>query len=148
MATNYRIGQIVEIRSPINGSDVQKGDLGTVTRTPYRFSGEWWIDVLWHRLEEERFMLPSMIRLYDDPMDKLNQSAGAGETIRALSTVINATLPHALEDVTRDLERACMEREDIRAFSWSVKLRCFERALKELWREEGREDDDEEEGGG
>ena len=38
MATNYRIGQIVEMTWESDAGDVQKGDLGTVLSTPYRFS--------------------------------------------------------------------------------------------------------------
>ena len=118
MATNYRIGQIVEVTDP--WGHVLKGDLGTVVSKPYRFidGAPWMVDVLPHRLDG-RFCVPiPNIRLYDNPMDRPNRSAGAGQTIRALSTVINQTLPHALEEVTRDLERARMEKEDLRTKSF------------------------------
>ena len=121
MPLSFRIGQIVEIISPPDGSGVQKGDLGTVASEEYRHMDDdnWRIDILWHPLGERRVMMTPMIRLYDNPMDRPNRSAGARETVRALSTVINATLPHALEDAMRDLERARMETEDLRTKSFS-----------------------------
>ena len=44
---------------------------------------------------------------------RIGQSVGSQLAVRALSTVIDQTLPYALEDVTRDLERARMEKEDL-----------------------------------
>ena len=58
-----------------------------------------------------------MVRLKDhlfDKMDAPGRSKGAGERVRALSAVIDYEIPHALEDVTRDLERARMTAEDFR----------------------------------
>ena len=86
MPLSFRIGQIVEIISPPDGSGVQKGDLGTVASEEYRHMDDdnWRIDILWHRLGERRVMMTPMIRLYDDPTDRPNRSAGAGETVRPL----------------------------------------------------------------
>ena len=71
--------------------------------------------MLWHLTGEEHFIFTKWLRPYKDPLDSPNYSVGAGKTARALATAINHTLPYALEETTRDLERARMESEDNRA---------------------------------
>ena len=122
MATNFRIGQIVEVVFPTDGMDFHEGDMGTVVGTPYRFSLDQHntrIEVLFHSNGERRYPLTSILRPYENPMDRPNRSQGAGETVRVLSTVINVSLPHAFEEVQRELERAHMEKEDFRAKCFS-----------------------------
>ena len=61
---------------------------------------------------------------------RIGQSVGSQLAVRALSTVIDQTLPYALEDVTRDLERARMQTEDIRA-----RAHVYERGEMVSWRD-------------
>ena len=109
--TDYRIGQWVKML--YEGFEVRRDDIGTVVDfdvVNVRFC----ITVLWHRLQREKNVAPWMIQPYEDPLDIPNYSVGSGQTVRALATAINHTLPYAFEEVTRDLERARMQQEDIR----------------------------------
>ena len=67
-------------------------------------------------------------------MDKPNRSKGAKETVRVLSTFINGTLPHAFEEVQRDLERARMEKEDLRTQSFVPNPDWDWRGRQRTWR--------------
>ena len=110
--TDYRIGQWVKML--YEGFELHRDDIGTVVDFDVDINNKIEITVLWHRLQREKNVAPWMIQPYEDPLDIPNYSVGAGKTVRALATAINHTLPYAFEEVTRDLERARMQQEDIR----------------------------------
>ena len=109
----FRRGDIVQFE--YDSSDeyplLQKGDKGTCeSRNP---DGTY-LHVLWHRLGETYIVKADMLSRYQNPMDAPDRSKGAADTVRALSTVIDVELPHASQDVTRDLERARMQKEAVK----------------------------------
>ena len=115
--TTFRIGQwvVFDVDEPLEDG------IGTVVGVPF-LAPSWPGDerlapkqkILWHLDGEESSVFTRWLRPYKDPLDNPNYSVGAGKTVRALATAINHTLPYAFEEVTRDLERARMEKEDIR----------------------------------
>ena len=108
MDNQFHVGQLVKMKSYSDATRVRFGDLGTVVGYPAEPT---WTDVLWHR-SGHRFPIRNIQRCpYQHPMDAPGRSVGAGNTVRALTTCINMELPNALEEVTRDLERARMEKE-------------------------------------
>ena len=140
-----RLGQIVELDasgfSP--PATLQTGDRGTIISgvSLNEFDNEQ-IKVLWHKNGRELWMVKGRLRLYTYPMMKpLGRSHGAGDTVRALAKVIDVELPHALQDVMRDLERARMENEDLRTKALSpygTHLRIRDPGHRWLtWREVG-----------
>ena len=118
----FRTGQIVELDASgfFPYSTLQTGDRGTTTSAARmkEFTEEE-VKVLWHNYGHYTWTRREHLRLYDNPLDKPNRSLGAGDTVRALKTIMKVTLPHAFEEVTRDLERARMEKEDLRAAALS-----------------------------
>ena len=72
--------------------------------------GGTYVSVLWHRIEQTYDIPVDMLSRYQNPMDAPDRSKDAFDTVRVLSTVIDVELPHALQDVTRDLERARMHK--------------------------------------
>ena len=110
--SDYRIGQWVKM--VYEGFEVRRDDIGTVVDFDVD-NDRFYITDLWHGLErEEKNVASWMIQPYEDPLDIPNYSVGSGQTVRALATAINHTLPYAFEEVTRDLERARMQQEYIR----------------------------------
>ena len=73
---------------------------------------------------EHVFNISLRFRLTCLAMDMPARTAGTGSTVRALATAINHTLPDALEDVQRDLERARMELEDVRSGMFAEEEMC------------------------
>ena len=64
-----------------------------------------------------------------------DRSKGAADTVRALSTVIDVELPHALQDITRDLERARMQKEDVKDAHKEIGRLTKRRKLVQVWNE-------------
>ena len=112
--TTFRIGQwvVFDVDEPLEHG------IGTVVSLPFEapsvIGGGTKQKILWHLEGEESSVFTRWLRPYKDPLDNPNYSVGAGKTVRALATAINHTLPYAFEEVTRDLERARMQQEDIR----------------------------------
>ena len=112
--TTFRIGQwvVFDVDEPLEHG------IGTVVSLPFEapsvIGGGTKQKILWHLEGEESSVFTRWLRPYKDPLDSPNYSVGAGKTVRALATAINHTLPYAFEEVTRDLERARMQQEDIR----------------------------------
>ena len=113
----FQIGQIVELGASgfLPDSTLQIGDRGTITSAARmnEFTEEE-VKVLWRQNSRESWMTTRRLSLYTYPMIRpVGRAHGAGDTVRALAKVIEVELPYALEDVTRDLERARMEKEDL-----------------------------------
>jgi len=113
--SRFGIGQIVEVDAPyqvrpLSLRKLRNGDRGTIVEV---FDNDLFA-ILWHKNGRKSELAGYELRLCTDPMDAPGRSKGAGDTVRALAAVINVELPHVLEDVTRDLERARMTAEDFR----------------------------------
>ena len=121
-ASRFGIGQIVELDATgfLPGVALQTGDRGTIVSSArVNEFDELEVKVLWHKNSRESWMCQFRLRIYTYPMDPPGRSQGAGATVRALAKVIDVELPHAMEEVTRDLERARMTAEDLRGAAFS-----------------------------
>ena len=74
---------------------------------------------MWHESGITTGYFCDALVLYVNPLDAPGRSAGAHRTWAALKVVMNAEQPHAMEEMQRDLERARMEREDLRTATLS-----------------------------
>ena len=99
--------------------------IGTVVSCPYGnvMSGPYdppdRVNVLWHHTGITTGYYSDLLVLYVNPLDAPGRSSGAHRTWSALKVVMNAEQPHAMEEMQRDLERARMEREDLRTATFS-----------------------------
>ena len=127
--SRFGIGQIVAV----NGTNIlpgdgcppwrRAGDRGTIVAVRENGSGQLEAKVLWHPGGSYTWMIERWLCRYTDPTTNTpGRSQGAGNTVRALAKVIDTELPHALEEVTRDLERARMTAEDFRCAARSAEI--------------------------
>ena len=63
-------------------------------------------------------MVDDRLRVYVNPMDRPGRVSGSHATWQALSTVIQREESYAMQEMKRDVERARMEAEDLRALAW------------------------------
>ena len=117
MATHFSVGQLVEVDAtglrPEAG--LQPGDRGTMVRKAFRNQlGIMEATILWHKNQTESAVPEDRLRVYLNPMDAPGHAKGSFGTMTALRVVLQEEQPHAIKEITRDLERARMTTEDLR----------------------------------
>ena len=115
MPGRFSVSQIVEVEAMGfgEGARLQTGDRGTVVREASRNKiGGMEVAILWHKNLTESTVPEDRLRVYVNPMDAPGRAKASFETMRALSVVLREEMPHAMEEIKRDLERARMTAED------------------------------------
>ena len=115
MPGRFSVGQLVEVDA--TGFDgralLQTGDRGTVVREAYPgIHGNMEVNILWHKNLTESTVPEDDLRVYVNPMDAPGRAKGSFDTKGTLRIVLREEMPHAMEEIRRDLERARMTAED------------------------------------
>ena len=127
MVLHLSVGQTVEVDAPGIHSEagLQTGDRGTLGRKTSRNQpGIMEAPILWHKNQTESTAPVDSLRVHLKPMDAPGRAKGSFGTMTALRVVLQEEQPHAIEELTRDLERARMEIEDLHERLCGRERRC------------------------